>query len=164
MKLPMVEVPVFGEPPMLIAAPVVAPLIESFRPSRGLVPVFGTTSVTKTDGQHRLYVMRLDGDVAALLGRPATSLYNKALVKVGFTNDVKRRCGELNAGLPPGGVARWTPWRLSGGLPSGLDAKALEDKLKSLLAIHAESLGGEFFLGFEGVIESRFASVLPSQA
>jgi hypothetical protein len=163
MKLPLVEVPVFGEAPLLPPAPAIAPLIESFRPSNGLVPAFGTTSVTKADGEHRLYIMRMEGDVAALLGRPSPSLYRKALVKVGFSNDMERRRRELNAGLPPAGKVEWK-LHLSHGLSSGADAKALEDRLKDLLAKHAESLGGEFFLVAEAEIMPRFASVLPARS
>ena len=156
MKLEMVEVPVFGEPP-LPEGYGRGPLIDSFRPSPGVTPSFGEVTSTRIDGEHRLYVMKFDGDVAALLGRPAYSIGKKHLVKVGFSNDIERRCGELNAGLPPAGKFAWRRWLMSGPIPSGEEAKLREDALKAALDTRTESLGGEFFLGDEIAVQAEFA-------
>ena len=94
MKLEVVEVPVFGEPPLVDPSAIKAPLFDSFNPSRGLSPSFGIHTVNRADGEHRLYVMKMEGEIAAVLYRPATTLCKKRLVKVGFSNDVKRRCNE----------------------------------------------------------------------
>jgi hypothetical protein len=158
MKLEVVEVPVFGEPPLANPTTTKAPLSNSFKPSRGLVPTFGNFALTKTDGEHRLYVVEMKGQIAAVLGRHAGSTHKKRLVKVGFSNDLERRCNELNAGLPPAAQVRWEPW-LANALPSGADAKSCEDRLKAALDLHTESLGKEFFLGDEIAIQIEFAKI-----
>jgi hypothetical protein len=158
MKLEVVEVPVFGEPPLANPTPIKAPLSNSFKPSRGLVPTFGNFALTKTDGEHRLYVVEMKGQIAAVLGRHAGSIHKKRLVKVGFSNDLVRRCVELNAGLPPAAQVRWEPW-LANTLPNGANAKSCEDRLKAALNLHTESLGKEFFLGDEIAIQIEFAKI-----
>lgn len=159
MRLEMIEVPVFGEPPLPEGGLGQAPLIKSFQPSRGLTPSFGEVTSTRVDGDHGLYVMKFDGDVAALLGRPVYSVGKKQLIKVGFSNDVERRCGELNAGLPPAGKFAWRRWLMSQPILTGEEAKLKEDTLKKALDSRAESLGGEFFLGEETIVQAEFAAI-----
>ena len=48
-------------------------------------------------------MLRMDGDIGALLGRGADTSIGKILVKVGFSRDPKRRRDEHNGALPPAG-------------------------------------------------------------
>lgn len=159
LQLPVTEVPVFGEPPLHEAAPPTLALREALAPSRGVEPSFGTRTSLHEDGSNKLYLARFGGNAAALLGRPASALHGRSLVKAGFSNDPKRREGELNSGLPPAAVGRWRMWRLSAPYPSGASAKAAEDELKAALGLAVESLGGEFFLGREDAISSAFHAI-----
>ena len=163
LQLPVTEVAVFGEPPLAEASPSAVALREALAPSRGVEPFFGPRTSFHEDGPHKLYLAQFEGDVAALLGRPTSGLRGAALIKAGFSNEPKRRQGELNAGLPPGGVGRWRMWRLSAPYPNGAAAKEAEDQLKAALAAACESLGGEFFLGREDAIGAVSYSI-PSVA
>ena len=159
MGVNVTEVPVYGEPPL--AAPPSRPerLIEVFRPSRGITPTFGTTGHTTVDGEHVLYLMRYTGDAPAFLGRSAFEVGRRAVVKLGYANDVDRRCAELNGGIPPAAGHRWKVW-LTARFPSAVSAMEAEDALKrAFVAGRCESLGGEFFLGEEKRLQVEFGSV-----
>jgi len=138
---------VYGQPPVddLVSQDIV--LGKVFKPSRGITPTFGKRDSTYTDGEHFLYILLADGDIAALLGRPEQELRQKCLIKIGFSNDPNRRCAEHNATIPPNSVFKWKPYFRSAPYDDGESAKAAEDLLKSLLDKRLESLGGEFFLG-----------------
>jgi hypothetical protein len=70
LQLPVTPVNVFGEPP--IATDSAEFQMETvFRPSRGLTPSFGPRSSDYGDGEHYLYMLQMDGDIGALLGRRA---------------------------------------------------------------------------------------------
>jgi len=159
LQLPVTEVDVYGEPPIGEDAVREAPFRDVFRPSRGVQPSFGTRASEYLDGPHKLYLARFEGDIGALLGRPASAVARKTLVKAGFTNDPKRRCAELNSGIPPAANKRWILWQISAAYPSGAAAKEAEDALKADFAARFESLGGEFFLGDETSLMSRFVAV-----
>jgi hypothetical protein len=159
LQLPVTEVDVYGEPPIGEDAIRDAPFREVFRPSRGVQPSFGKRTSDYADGPHKLYLARFEGDIGALLGRPASTMARRTLVKAGFTNDPKRRCAELNSGIPPAANKRWRMWQLSAAYPDGAAAKEAEDTLKADFAARFESLGGEFFLGDETSLMSRFAAV-----
>jgi hypothetical protein len=110
-------------------------------PSRGPRPTFGLREAALVDGEHHLYVLRLDGPVAALL--PA-ELAGRAVVKVGFTSDLRRRQAEVGSGIPPRlGLA----WHIvtSRALPNASLAYDAEQLLISALTRDAVSLGREFF-------------------
>ena len=53
------------------------------RPSRGLEPSFGIREFEVEDGENRLYILKLKGDVAAFLGRQNFEVAGKCVVKVG---------------------------------------------------------------------------------
>jgi hypothetical protein len=84
-------------------------------------------------------------------------------LKAGITKDPKRRCEELNFGIPPAAPLRWSMWQLSAEYPDGASAKAAEDALKADFAVRFESPGGEFFLGDETALITRFTA-LPNVA
>ena len=135
-----------------------------FKPTRGIDPVFGLRSSTLVDGDHFLYVLRLEGDAARLLDRKPFEVRGKEIFKVGYSNDPKRRCDEHNAGFPPATSIRWKPEFQSRSFPSGQAAKGAEDALKADLARRAESLGGEFFLCSPSDMQSAFAIASMSTA
>jgi len=157
LQLPVTEVDVWNEPPVGARGAISRPLVEVFSPSQGLNPSFGAQTVVRTDGEHFLYMARFTGDAAALLDREPRALHRKALVKVGFSNDPRRRIEELNVGIPPAAPRKWSFWLKSAPYPAGDAAKAAEDALKADLAARFECLGGEFFLGDETALSSRFA-------
>jgi hypothetical protein len=129
---------------------------DVFAPSQGVVPYFGPRQVTTEDGVHYLYLMKLKGDLAAVMGREPHSLVGKCLIKVGYSNDPDRRCQDLNAAFPPAGRFEWHLAIQSKGFSDGASAKAAEDEAKTEFNRVFESLGGEFFLGPESKIESAF--------
>jgi hypothetical protein len=146
MRVRATEVPVFGEPPPAPDAITGELVGEAFRPSRGLNPTFGTRTSKHHDGKHWLYVMHYEGDAAAFLGWPNARVGKRSLIKVGFSNELKRRLAELNSGIPPAAHSRWHIPHTSPPLPNGDVAKEAEDKLKAYFDKKGESLGGEFFL------------------
>lgn len=154
----VVEIPVFGEPPL--ADPPTKPqrFIEFFRPSRGLTPAFGTQERTTADGDHVLYLLRYNGDVASFLGRSLLDVRRKVVVKLGYSNEPDRRCAEVNGGIPPAAKHRWSIWLKSAPYHDGMSAKLAEDCLKATFDQRYESLGGEFFLADENRIQVDFGS------
>jgi hypothetical protein len=91
LTLPVTPVNVFGEPPIADENPVEFALQSIFRPSRGINPTFGKRTSEFEDGEHFLYMLQMDGDVANLLGRSATAIRDKIVVKVGFSREPVRR-------------------------------------------------------------------------
>jgi hypothetical protein len=138
--------------------------LDVFRPSQGMLPSFGRRQVTTDDSVHYLYLMKLKGDLSAMMGRPWHSLVGKSLVKVGYSNDPIRRCEELNAAFPPAGQFEWRLATLSKEFRDGASAKAAEDQVKAEFDRAFESLGGEFFFGPESRIESAFNRIAVRRA
>lgn len=159
LQLPVTEMSVWGEPPLPEPGPPSITLGDALAPSRGITPSFGAFEGNRSDGAHKLYMLKFEGDTAALLGRHPRELVRKALVKVGYSNDPARRCSEVNAGIPPAASHRWTLWVQSADYPNGETAIAAEDTLKSEFDRSFESLGGEFFLGDEIALQVSFSSI-----
>jgi hypothetical protein len=158
MKLPVVAVSVFGEAPVPSDNQAETPLQSVFKPSRGIEPTFGARRFEYEDGDHFLYMLQLDGDIASLLGRSAAVLNGHIVVKVGFSRDPVRRRDEHNAALPPAGRLKWNLKLTSRAFIDGRTAKLAEDSLKAEFHHRFESLGGEFFLGKESDLTSAFIS------
>src|SRR5262249_36446394 len=76
-------------------------------------------------------MLRMDGAVGQLLGRPVESLMNMSLVKVGFSREPTRRRDEHNAALPPPGRLRWNLQLTSKAFADGQAAKDAEDEMKA---------------------------------
>ncbi len=163
LQLPVTEVDVWGEPPIGERGNASVPFQQVFRPSRGLKPSFGNRESVYEDGEHWLYMLRYDGNIAAFLGVDKFSVSRKTVVKVGYSNDPGARYSGLNAGIPPKAKHRWVIWVRSAAYSCGDDAKRAEDVLKREFAKRFESLGGEFFLGDERQLQSQFSSA-PSAA
>ncbi len=146
LKLPVSPVSVFGEEPIDSTEPEFD-LRSAFHPSRGINPKFGIRTSEFEDGDHYLYMLQMEGDITCILGRRASALDGKVIVKVGFSRDPDRRVTEHNAALPPAGQLRWRITLKSKAFVGGLAAKRAEDTMKEYFAKRFESLGGEFFLG-----------------
>lgn len=147
LKLPVTPANVFGEAPLAPDAFVETDLASVFRPSRGIPPSFGKRESEYEDGQHFLYILKAEGDVAALLGRNTWDIGSRCLVKVGYSRDPRQRCADHNAALPPAGVLRWQVYVTSKAYPDGQSAKLAEDAMKAAFDKQFKSLGREFFLG-----------------
>lgn len=159
LKLPIKPINVYGMPQLSETE-----LEREFTPSNGINPRFGKQIVNRSDGEHFLYALRLDGDAAYLLKRPHYEIGKKVIVKVGYSNDPKRRCEEHNSALPPAMSLTWKQDFVSRSFPSGQDAKDAEDGLKAHLKKIGESLGGEFFLCTRDDLQSAFIAASHSTA
>ena len=99
------------------------------------------------DGETFLYLAVYEGDGHALMGRKKSLGDKSVALKVGVTNALKRRCAELNAGIPPAATGRWALRVNSQPFPDKKSAEDVEAQFKQLSSGRLESLGGEFFWG-----------------
>lgn len=160
LRIKVTEVSVFGEPPLPEATPTKIPLAEAFRPSKAFPGSFGTHTVTYEDGPTHLYLARFEGDSSALLGQPKTPFDKLALIKIGVSNNVKRRLEELNSGFPPAAKGKWAmPLTSAQPYDTKAAAEAAEQAFKDKAAKELTSLGGEFFRGDWTKAELIFASI-----
>ncbi|MFK4002545.1 hypothetical protein [Qipengyuania sp. NPDC077563] len=143
---------VYGAPPLAEEL-----LQQEFTPSRGINPTFGQQVANRTDGEHFLYALCLEGDAAYLLRRQKYEVGDKIIVKIGYSNDPIRRATEHNAGIPPAMKTGWKSEWVSRAFASGQAAKDAEDGWKAHLARVGESLGGEFILCSRDNLQSAFA-------
>jgi hypothetical protein len=111
------------------------------RPSRGVEPTFGRREFEVDDGENRLYVLKLKGDVAAFLGRQKFETAGKCVVKVGHAKEPKDRCDTHNAHLPPACRFSWDVALTSKPFDSGSAAKNAEDGLKAAFEKHLRASG-----------------------
>jgi hypothetical protein len=163
LALPVTPANVYGEPPLpLIETKGEAELRKFFQPSVGVTPTFGERAFTIEDGENRLYILKLDGDVANFLGRSRHETFDKVIVKVGHAKEPKQRCETHNSHLPPACAFHWTVVLISRPFPGGEEAKRAEDILKHRFNERFESLGGEFFLGQESAVLAEFSDVTRS--
>jgi hypothetical protein len=108
--------------------------------------------------QRELYVLRLDGDIDAYLGRPANGRY---IIKVGLSASPDMRRQAFQKAMPRGAF-EWKIERTTRGegmviYSSYAIAVRGEYAMKQHLAQHAEWLGGEFYLASQEVIKSAWA-------
>lgn len=104
-----------------------------------------------------LYILRLNGDIGAYLGRPNET---RAIIKIGLSSSPDMRRQAFQKAMPLGAY-RWVVDRTlrSCGLalcPSHGVAVQGEYAMKRHLAAHAEWLGGEFYLAHEDDIEAAW--------
>jgi hypothetical protein len=158
LALPVTPVNVFGEAPLLTGQTEEEAALQSFfEPSRGMMPTFGDRSFTVEDSENRLYLLKLEGDVASFLRRQRSEVVRKMIAKVGHAKDPQQRCDTHNAHLPPACAFRWKVYLMSRQFSGGEEAKRAEDGLKQRFADCFESLGGEFFLGNELAMDAEFS-------
>lgn len=125
--------------------------------SRGPKPSFGAHVHTTVDGDAQVYIMRLTGAVLNLF--PRRSLNNKVVIKVGRTNDLKRRQEELNGGFPPGLDLQWRATH-SQVFPSGDEAHGVEQALLRELDRRGDAIGREFAIVEERHLDSLLVDAM----
>ena len=103
---PVVQVNVFGEPHVEEEASTNGPMEQILKPSRGIPPSIGNRQTVIEDGETQLYLMQFSEPATFVLGNQAENA-GQMLVKVGRSNDPKRRLGELNGGFPDAAVFGW---------------------------------------------------------
>ncbi|EDZ48744.1 hypothetical protein RBY4I_3967 [Rhodobacterales bacterium Y4I] len=147
LKLKVREVNVFGEPPIVENETPVMPFADVFKPSRAFPGSFGERTSTYEDGNAYLYLAVYDGDGHNFVGKKKAFGDKSVAMKIGVTNAPKRRCSELNAGIPPAASGRWALRVTSQPFPDKKSAEAAEAHFKQKSSGRLESLGGEFFWG-----------------
>lgn len=147
LKIKVREVNVYGEPPVKDGESPVMAFAEVFRPSRAFPGSFGERTSNYEDGKTFLYLAVYEGDGHALLGKKKSFGDKSVALKVGVTNALKRRCAELNAGIPPAATGRWALRVNSQPFPDKKSAEDVEAQFKQISSGRLESLGGEFFWG-----------------
>jgi hypothetical protein len=155
MGLPLRKVAIYGVPSWIADGPDMPETAARVAVSHGPPPSFGTTNVTKADGENKLYIMELAGQLAAVF--PKVDHHNYRVLKIGRTNDEKRRHREMNCGFPPGCELSWR-LRNTQTFPSAADAHKAEQGLLRNLERQGYAIGGEFAV----VPERRIAGLLAS--
>ncbi len=163
LKLKVREVNVYGEPPVAGTDAPAVPFTEVFKPSRAFPGSKGERTATYDDGDTFLYLAVFEGDGHALLGRKKAFGEKSVAMKVGVTNDQKRRLSELNAGIPPAAKGKWVMRLISQPFTDMKSAETVEEMFKTQSAGRLESLGREFFWGDAESAASLFWS-LPGMA
>lgn len=165
--LTVYEVPVYGQRSKI--SPGIQSLRNGLKPSQAIQPPTEPYWVGETDGPKHLYILRLRGDVAQYLGRSASELEDKEIIKVGFSKSPLARRDQIQAAYPAG-MYRWEvfyPQTIppAAPYPNAQVAIAGEDAMKErLIDDGAESLGGEFFLADTGLVyRTWFAGKLAAE-
>lgn len=159
LKIKVREINVFGEAPITEDNRPVIPFADAFLPSRAFPGSAGTRTSVYEDGETYLYLVMYDGDGHAFIGRKKAFGDRSVAVKIGITNDPKRRYAELNAGIPPAAKGKWAPRMISQPFPNIGSAEAVELQFKNQSSGKLESLGGEFFWGRIEEAEELFRSL-----
>ena len=137
LKIKVREVNVFGEDPVADVEASVMPFGRVFNPSAAFPGSKGERTATYEDGDTYLYLAVYDGDGHAFIGRKKSFGDPAVALKIGVSNDPKRRCEELNAGIPPAASGRWSLRVTSQPFP---DVKALNTlKLSSNISPESTS-------------------------
>jgi hypothetical protein len=113
-------------------------------PSRGPAPAFGALDFLRSDGATEVYVLVLEGS-RRWLPEGSTARVSHDVLKLGYSNDVERRLGELNAGLPDVLELRWRK-RWSTLLPAASDAYKVEQAVLGKVLELGWSGSGEFVI------------------
>lgn len=157
LDLDLQEVSVFGEIP--VDESVVALGSDLFQPSKAGPVSQRPFLVKESEGPKSLYVLKMEGDMTAFLGRDVGS---KLVIKVGMSVSPATRCSNHNGALPECAFS----WRIlrSNDLdtielfPNSRSAIQGENEMKKILAQLGSSLGGEFFLAEESDIKTAWVA------
>ena len=155
LHLDLVEEQVFGGPTIEFSTPAAAR--DVLTPSRPGPVSQSPYVVQQAEGPKHLYILKLNGDEDAFLGR---SVSGRWIIKVGFYRSPATRCEDHNRALPIGAF-KWTVYKSTfedgrGAYPTSGNAKAGEQTMKDTLAKTGKTLGGEFFLAGRAEIESAW--------
>ena len=115
--------------------------------SHGPAPTFGAFGGVRQDGDALLYLLRLDGPAAALF-EPGRLQPSMIVAKIGRSQDVARRIGQLSAGFPPASALRWTVVDTVQ-FTSAIEAHRVERAILDETDARGWSLGGEFLMAPE---------------
>ena len=159
LKIRVTEISVFGEPPLSGRSLVRASLAQAFTPSSAFLGSFGARTSFYEDGPTRMYMARFVGDGFALLGETPRYGDKSVLLKIGVSNDPRRRVQELNSGIPPAAIGRWKIPIVSEPYGDRAAAEVAEKAFKDIAAKELRSLGGEFFIGKWDAAEIVFARI-----
>lgn len=159
LDLPLREVDVAGD--KLISAALPGLCDEVLRPSRPGPVSQSPRVVMEAEGPKHLYILQLEGDADAFLGKNANG---GKIVKVGFSVSPVTRRNAHNRALPKCAF-KWT--LLHSTYDEGMEpfqsskhALAGEDTMKSYLDAHGKSLGGEFFLAPDEAVKSAWRNAI----
>lgn len=141
---PVQQTNVFGEPSIPQDKLTVGAMAEVLQPSRGVPPSFGERTSNHRDGENQVYLMQFTAQADLLVGK--SSKPGHALMKVGRSNDPKRRLSELNCGFPAPTAVGWKLVQRCS-YADGTTAHKHETALKDRFASLFTSQGGEFFTG-----------------
>jgi hypothetical protein len=151
---PVQQVNVFGEPAIPDTELSADTMERLLKPSRGIPPSFGGRAANYDDGENQLYLMVLSADAEALMGKQGAHA-GHALVKVGRSNDPKRRLKEINSGFPEAAEVKWQLVHQQS-FDDGETAHRFEDELKANFHKFFQSQSGEFFTGDRKAIVAQF--------
>jgi hypothetical protein len=126
-------------------------------------PASAPYQVGETDGPKHLYILKLEGDVAAYLGRLPEEVEEKSVIKVGFSKSPLTRRNQIQSAYPEGAF-KWSvqfPANIPDDAPFPNAEVAIvgEDAMKDrLIKERAESLGGEFFLAEDWLVRNAWTA------
>lgn len=134
------------------------PLSQALSPSKGVTPSTVPHMVKEADGPKYLYILRLEGDYSAYLGRSNSEVSDKHIIKVGFSKSPLNRRRQIQNAYPRGKfnwvVAKQHPKVGCEAYPNALIALAGEDAMKKRIVEEGgECLGGEFFFVSDNIFE-----------
>lgn len=157
LDLDLQEVQVFGELPIIEAA--FGKGADVLSPSKPGPVSQSPFTVREAEGPKSLYILVMDGDTCAFLGR---DVGGQKIIKVGVSKSPLGRCDDHNRALPRGAFS-WRVFRSNehvGAEPFPKSRAAIEGEteMKRVLVAHGQSLGGEFFLADEQAIEMAWDS------
>ncbi|MFG6598773.1 MULTISPECIES: hypothetical protein [unclassified Sulfitobacter] len=159
LQLDVQEVHVYGSTE--IADPTIQTLDNALSPSRAIPPPSEPYTVGETDGPKFLYILELQGDIAAYLGCRPEEVEDKSIIKVGFSKSPLARRNQIQSAYPEGSY-RWSvifPSQLPDEPPYANAEIAIvgEDAMKKRLVDEkAASLGGEFFLAEDWLVHKTW--------
>jgi len=145
LKIRVREVNVFGEPPVETQESRTIPFGQVFKPSRAFPGSHGERTANYEDGEAYVYLAVFEGDGHALLNRRKEFGDKSVAMKIGVSNDTKRRLAELNAGIPPAASGKWGITMISRPFGDKKSAETIEALFKEQAQFRLESLGREFF-------------------
>lgn len=161
LQLDVQEVHVYGS--TKLADPTIQTLEGALAPSRAVPPASNPYTVGETDGPKYLYILELQGDIAAYLGCSTEDVEGKSIVKVGFSKSPLARRNQIQSAYPDGAF-RWSiifPSPLPDDAPyaNAKIAIAGEDAMKKRLVDEkAKVLGGEFFLAEDWLVHKSWTA------
>ena len=138
-------------------------LESALLPSRAIPPPSAPYTVGETDGPKFLYILKLQGDIAAYLGFPAADVKEHSIIKVGFSKSPLARRNQIQSAYPHGSF-KWSilfPSPILDEAPYANAAVAIvgEDAMKKRLVDgKAKVLGGEFFLAEDWLVSKTWAA------